>query len=206
MAITNGYCTLAELKAYAIPRGGGSASTDTGDDAVAEDIVELVSRYIDGQTGRRFFKNSTDETRYFKAAEEDYCDVGDLSAAPTTVSVDYTNSRDYTALAATDFELDPINAALDGVPYTRLYIHPDSSEYFPANVRNGVKVLAKFGFPSVPEDIKNLTLAICLNVYQGRSGQASAGNVTVTASGIVIRPQDVPAWGQQIILNYRKFL
>lgn len=205
MAITNGYATLAEFKLFATTRGG-SASTDANDDGVIEDIIELVSRYLDVQTGRRFWKNSSDETRYFIAESDTKCRITDLSASPTTVSVDYDNSRDYTALAATDYELDPLDAALDSKPYTRLFLHPDSAEYFPAGVRNGIKVVGKFGFPSVPEDIKNLTLAIAMNIYTNRSGQSGAGDVTVTASGVVIRPRDVPKWGQQIIDSYRLYL
>jgi hypothetical protein len=128
-----------------------------------------------------------------------------MSAAPTTVSVDYDDNRTYSDLDSGDFELDPINAALDGMPYTAMYINPTSAEYFPKDTRNGVKVLAKFGFPSVPDDIKELTLAISQNVYAGRSGQSNNGNVTVTAGGVVIRPQDVPDFGQLIIRKYRKY-
>ena len=205
MTITSGYCTLAEYKAFKQVRGG-STSTDTADDAVVEDIIELVSRYIDGQTGRRFFKNSTDETRYFKAESGNKCQIDDLSAAPTSVSVDYDNSRSYTALTiAGDVELDPINALLDGQPYTTLYILPTSSAYFPEEVRNGVKIVGKFGYPAVPEDIKNLTMGIALNIDANRAGQVGAGAVSVTASGVVIRPQDVPSWGQPIIAYHRKY-
>ena len=206
MAITNGYCTLAEFKIWATVRGG-TTSTDTNDDAAIEDIVELVSRYLDNATGRRFFKNSTDETRYFWTDDSFSCRVTDLSAAPTTVSVDYDNLRTYTDLSTTlDYELDPPNAALDGKPYTIIKIlSTTSSAYFPTGQARAVKVTAKFGFPSVPEDIKNLTLAIAHNVYQARSGQTSGGNITITAAGVVVRPQDVPAWGRQIIAYYRQY-
>lgn len=203
MAITNGYCTLAEFKIWATVRGG-AVSTDTNDDAAIEDIVELVSRYLDNETGRRFYKNSTDETRYFQTDNSWCCEVDDLSTSPTTVSVDYSDQRSYTDLDSGDYELEPVNAALDGKPYTQIEIAPTSDAYFPVS-RRGVKVVAKFGFPSVPEDIKNLTLAIAHNVHQNRSGQSSPGNITITAAGVVIRPQDVPAWGQQVIRNYRKY-
>jgi hypothetical protein len=202
---SNVYATVAELKAYDIVRNGGTASTDTADDAVLEDIIELVSRYMEGQTGRRFFKNSTDETRYFTADENFECFVDDLSAAPTTVSVDYSNQRSYTDIDSDDLELNPPNAALDGLPYTCMKIVPTSDAYFPTTSR-GVKVVAKFGFPSVPDDVKNACLAIAANIDANRSGQSSAGSVTVTASGLVIRPQDVPAFALQTIKKYRKYL
>lgn len=205
MTVTNGYATLAEFKLYDTSRGG-TVTTDANDDTVIEDLIELASRYIDGETGRRFWKVTNDETRYYTTLDDVECEVDDLSAAPTSVSVDYGGLRSYTALSTTtDYELDPPNAALDGQPYTCIVILPTSTSYFPASTR-GVKVVAKFGWPSVPDDIKSLCLAITLNCYKSRSGQSSAGDVSVTASGIVIRPRDVPEWGRQLITKYRKYL
>jgi len=44
---------------------------------------------------------------------------------------------------------------------------------------------------NVQPEIKNVVLSTCQNMYDNRNGQSSQGNVTVTQSGIVIRPQDV---------------
>jgi hypothetical protein len=206
MTITNGLVSLAEFKAYATVRGGTTVA-DSSDDAVIEDIIEQTSRYIEGETGRRFWKNSSDETRYFRARKPLRCDVDDLSAAPTSVSGDYSDTRSYTALSTTtDYELDPPNAALDGWPYTQIHILPTSSAYFPVTQR-GVKVVGKFGFPSVPDDIKELCLAIALDCYQSRSGQSSPGNITTaTTAGVVIRSRNIPDWGARVLAKYRKSL
>jgi hypothetical protein len=135
MAITNGYATLAEFKLYDTSRGG-TVTTDTNDDLVIEDLIELSSRYIDGETARRFWKPGSDETRYYTTLDDDDCEVDDLSAAPTSVSVDYGGLRSYTALSTTDdYELDPPNAALDGLPYNCIAILPTSTAYFPASTR-----------------------------------------------------------------------
>jgi hypothetical protein len=206
MTITNGLCSLAEFKAYATVRGGTTVA-DSGDDAVIEDIIEQASRYIEGKTGRRFWKNSSDETRYFRARKPLRCDVDDLSAAPTSVSVDYSNLRTYTLLSATtDYELDPPNAALDGWPYVELVILPTSSAYFPHTPR-GIKIIGKFGFPSVPDDVKGLCLAITLDCYQSRSGQSNPGNITTaTTAGVVVRSRNIPDWGARVFAKYRKSL
>jgi hypothetical protein len=205
MTITNGYCTQAEFNAFRTVRGGPSVVAETSDDGVIDSIVEAVSRYIDRETGRFFYKDSTDATRYYQTEDPVCLKVDDLSTSPTTVSVDYNDQRSYTALDSGDWEVEPVNAAADGKPYTRLYIAPTSSAYFPPG-RRGVKVVGKFGWPAVPTDIKEICEEICLNVWTSRSGQSSAGNVTVTASGIVIRPNDVPARAQKIFENYRKYL
>ena len=62
MAITNGYATLAEYKAFVVSRGQ-TATTDTNDDAVVEDIIEGASRLIDTYTGRTFYART--ETHYY---------------------------------------------------------------------------------------------------------------------------------------------
>jgi hypothetical protein len=201
--LTNGYATLAEFKSYATVRGG-SSSTDANDDTVIEDIIEMSSRYIDGQCGRRFWKNSADETRYYTPVIDHRIYTDDIADTPTTVKSDTGYDRTYaTTLSSTDYDLEPDNAALGGMPYTYLEINPDSSEYF-ATVRKGVQIVGKFGFPSVPDDIKTACLGIAHNIYQSRSGQTSAGNITVTASGVVIRPQDIPAHAQETIKKYRR--
>jgi hypothetical protein len=200
--LTNAYATLAEFKAFRTVRGGAS-STDANDDTVIEDILELASRYIDGQTGRRFWCNTVDETRYYTPELPNRMYVDDLVEI-TTIKSDYGYDRTYSqTLSSTDYDLEPDNAATYSMPYTYLEIVPASSEYF-ATTRKGVQIVGVFGFPSVPYDIKEACLGIALNIYQSRSGQSSPGNITVTAAGVVIRPQDVPGWAQATINKYRR--
>jgi hypothetical protein len=203
--LTNSYATLAEFKSFSTVRGG-SSSTDANDDTVIEDILEMSSRYIDQQTRRRFWYNTVDETRYYTPQDHEILFVDDLSAAPTSLRMDLDGERTYTTtMDSTDYDLEPSNALLNGQPYTWLELAPLAAETFPT-IRKGVQIIGKFGFPSVPDEIKSACLGISLNVYQNRSGQSSAGNITVTASGVVIRPQDVPGWAQEIINKYKRLI
>ena len=122
----------------------------------------------------------------------------------TTVSVDYVGVRSYTDLTANDYDPTPLNAALNGIPYTALAINAVtfSGAYFP-EFQKGVRVIGKFGYPTVPADIKEATLSLSQSLNDARSGQTSAGKMTVTAAGIVIRPEDVPAFVQKVIQHYR---
>ena len=205
MTITSGYATLAEFKTWASVRGT-TASTDTNDDAVIEDIIEAVSRWIDGQTGRKFVIEGTASTRYYTADNSDTIRVDEISNAAniTSVSVDYDGEMStYTALSATtDYITLPDNSLALGVPITGFEIAPNSSNYFPTT-RRGVKVVAKFGWASVPDNLKTDALAIALNIYKERSGQSAAGQVTITGAGVVVRPDNVPAWALADILRYR---
>lgn len=200
--VTNAYATLAEFKVYASVRGG-TTPTDANDDNAIEIILNKASRYIDNQTGRRFWANTADETRYYTAESQDKLFVDDMSAAPTSVACDQDNDRTYsTTLASTDYDLEPDNALVYSQPYSYLEINPASSEYFPT-IRKGVRIIGKFGWPAVPDAIKAACLAIALNVYQSRTGQSSAGNISVTAAGVVIRPADVSDADKQILDSYR---
>jgi hypothetical protein len=203
MTIVNGYASVNDYKAWIAVRGlAGSTGTDTSDDSVIEILIEAASRYFDRETGKRFYLNSTDETRYYTACEMEEIQIDPL-ATITSLSVDYGGVRTYTALVAPDYDLLPANALLDGNPYTCIAINTFvSGAYFP-DFRNGVKVVGKFGYPSCPTDVKEAVLSIVQNLYGERSGQTSGGNVTVTAAGIVIRPQQVPAFAQKIINHYR---
>ena len=186
---------------------GSSASGDAADDAVIEAHIEAASRYIDRESGKRFFVDSADQTRYYTPTDTYLLEIDPLSASPTSVSIDTTGLRSYTALTEnTDFELLPYNAALDGQPYTQLAIIAALSSYNWPLLTKGVKVIGKFGFPAVPKDIKEATLAIAQNLNSTRSGQTSAGRVTVTAAGVVIRPEEVPAFAQKVIRNYRSIV
>ena len=203
MAITSGYATLSEYKSWIAVRGlAGSIGSDTSDDAVIEILIEAASRYIDRETGKRFYLNSTDETRYY-TPEDTYLVKIDPLATVTSISVDYTGLRSYTALVAADYDLLPANAALDGFPYTELEINTSLGSAYFTKVRNGVKIVGKFGWPACPMDVKEATLAIAQSLNGMRSGQTSGGKVTVTAAGVVIRPEEVPVFAQKIIRHYR---
>jgi len=205
MTITNGYATLAEYKAWIAVRGlAGSVGTDTSDDASIEILIESASRYLDLQTGRRFYPDSTNTTYYYQARDAGTVVLPDF-ASITTVSVDYSNTRTYTDLTATDWEALPDNYSAEGLPITGLAIVPTSSQYFPVQ-RKGVKVLGKRGRLAAPTDVKEAVLSITQSLYGARSGQSSAGKMTVTAAGVVIRPEDVPAFAQKIISHYRNML
>jgi hypothetical protein len=47
--------------------------------------------------------------------------------------------------------------------------------------------------------VRSAVLAIAQSVYQSRIGQVSQGKVTITAAGVVIRPEDVPPMAQAVI-------
>ena len=85
MSITNGYATLQEYLYWIRMRGSGN-SDDQIDDAVIGNLIEAASRYFDRETGKRFYADSTDATRYYTAVDSLVLKIDPLSAAPTSES------------------------------------------------------------------------------------------------------------------------
>jgi hypothetical protein len=54
------------------------------------------------------------------------------------------------------------------------------------------------------EEIKDAVLEIAQNIYSSRSGQSSAGRISVTAGGVVIRPENVPDTVGRTLKNFRR--
>jgi hypothetical protein len=127
---------------------------DPVDDATLEEKIEAASRAIDTETCRRFYADAIDAVRYY-AADNPYELWVDELISVTSVMTDLDGDGIFeTTLAATDYVLWPYNAALEGGPYCRIDIAPGSSLTWPVMRGRGVKITGKFGYPSVPKDIK----------------------------------------------------
>ena len=139
MSITNGYCSLTEIK-------DRLDITDTDDDTKLEVIVQAVSRSIDALTGRRFYSTTADETRVYTAEDSEILFTDEIQTI-TTLKTDLDGDRTYeNTLTTDDYELSPANAALDGKPYTYIEIMPYADYSFPRGVKRGVQIVGTFGY------------------------------------------------------------
>ena len=198
MPIVNGYTTLAAIKA--VKRIG---SSDANDDEFIEDLINAASRYIDNASGRRFHTTTADETRYFSSETGGVVYPGDLLSI-TTLKTDEDGDRTYEVTwATTDYDLLPDNAALNGRPYVSIELAPNGRYSFPTQ-RRSVQIVGKFGFSTTaPADIAKACQDIVITAYQNRYGINTQGAATITAAGVVITPQDIPAGAVAIINSYR---
>jgi hypothetical protein len=127
MAITNGYCSLAEMKA-------ALRITDSVDDSLLELSVNAASREIDGYCERVFYSSS--DTRIYAPQSSTLCEIDDLiSITSLKSSSDGDGSFDIT-WSATDYQLEPLNQLNGGLaaPYTRIravgdYLFPEFPNY-----------------------------------------------------------------------------
>lgn len=148
MAITNGYCTLADVKA-------ALRITDTIDDALLENSINSASRMIDQYCNRYFYSTSAGEVRYYKANDGFTCWIDDAQS----ISEVKTSSTDPLIFDTTwdvaDYQVMPANRWANGAYYPITAITATDNLLFPvwADIAL-VKITGTFGWSSVPEPIK----------------------------------------------------
>jgi hypothetical protein len=194
MAIVNGYCSLAEVKASA-------RITDNVDDALLELAVESASRLIDSYT-QRYFYNAGTATRLFVPQDNYLTEIDDL----ISLSVLQTSDGDDfgTTWAAKDYQLEPLNGHVDGLtghPATRVRAVDD----FLFNVLDQeatVRITGVWGWSAVPTAVKQATVIQAARIFKRNDsplGIAGFGDMGAVRVGVQLDP-DV----KHLIDVYRK--
>lgn len=156
MALTNAYATLAQLKAT-----DRLNITDTNSDTTLEGIITAVSRAIDQQCSRYFYKSTASETRYFTARESMRVRVGDIVSVTNLYTDTMAGDRTYPyTWATTDYDLSPYDAGTfsEKYPYNWIEATPLGQYLFPIGIAKGVKLDAVFGWNAVPAAITEACL------------------------------------------------
>lgn len=187
MSITNGYCTVPQLKTRL-----GVDQGDNIDDSTLESVIEAVSRWIDADRGRRFYVAT--ETRYYSSELDWLIEIDDL-ASLTTLKTDPNGDGTYLySWASTDYLLVPYNAAANGQPYTHIETTPLGAYRFPVypattTRRSRVQVVGSFGYSSTtPKAIAETCLLASARVWMrkdlvfGISGSAELGTLQVATA------------------------
>jgi hypothetical protein len=188
MAITNGYCTLAELK----PELRIPVLLDTEDDTRLEVAIAAASRQIDAHCGRFFWREAGTHTREFYANDHRRCEVNDISTVTgLVVQVDDDDDGVFetTLTISTDFILRPLNAAdhVPVLPYDEIVLVDAINGNFPMSQsgRPGVRVTARFGWQAVPDDVKKACLVQSAMLF--KSADAVFGVTEFANAGAALR-------------------
>ena len=162
MAITNGYATLADVKAaLRIP------NADTVDDAILEGNIEAASRLVDGYTMRSFYNAGT-AVRYFAPDNAMYLAIDDaVSISEVATSSDFDTTYDL-VWASTDYQQEPLNGRADGLggwPTTGIRAIGNYDFY----VNNGqalARVTGVWGWSAVPSAVKQATIIQASRIFK----------------------------------------
>ena len=182
MTITNGYCTLRELKAHM-----GKTNADTANDALLENSIESASREIDYRiTGRRDFVAFSETTL---TASEVYYGYGlndDCLIMNSTRTRIYTPIKFSTVTSVVD---DGITLT-ENVDYRVGYDFIQRIGKWTSDEETGVKITGTISSDTVPDEIRNL----CMNMAEVLSGMST--RVVTGSDGIEteIRLKNYPGW------------
>jgi hypothetical protein len=163
MAITDGYATLAQVKA-------ALRITDNIDDSLLELNIEAASREIENYCERKFTKVTA--TRVYIPQDSFTAQIDDLVSL-TTLKTSSTGETFDTTWGAGDFQLEPLNGIAGGMdhPYTRIraigsYLFP---LWDPVNVNAHeatIQVTGVFGWNAVPTAITQATVLYAMRIYK----------------------------------------
>jgi hypothetical protein len=205
MAITNGYCSLADVKAAA-------RITDTIDDTLLELSIESASREIDSYTERVFYQTGSEGTpvvRVYVPQDLYVVQTDDIISVSTLKSDSNGDGTFDTTFDVSDFQLEPLNGLAGGIetPFTRIravgtYLWPT---YEPRNVdanQASVQVTGVFGFATVPTAVRQACILSSLRAYkryESPTGVLGFSDIGAVRVGTKLDP-DV----ERLIQPYRK--
>ena len=184
MAITNGYCTLAEVKA-------ALRLTDNVDDTLLENAIESASRRIDGYTGRFFYKTSQTAITMYQYSEYMLFFPADVSSTSVTIKIDSTADGTYatTLTQGVDYLLEPTDAVLQSRPYLNARMVGGAT--FPLFVTPSfptVQVTAQWGWNAIPDDVNQACVLLAMRQFARLN--AALGVVGFADMAITVRAID----------------
>lgn len=158
MAITNGYCTLNQIKA-------AIGITDAIDDSLLEMAVESASRQIDSYTERIFYNAGT-ATRLFAPLDNYVCATDDFITL-TSVKTSEDGETFDTTWETTDWQAEPLNGVSGGLVTSYTQIRAIEDYLFPT--RGGeatVQIAGTWGWSSVPIAITQATVMLSSRIFK----------------------------------------
>jgi hypothetical protein len=179
------YIELEEFK------GTTSLKGQTYADGDIQRALVAASRGIDKAFHRRFWLDEdVDLVRYYSPRHSTWLEIDDLVTL-TSLKADRDGSGTFeeTWTLNTDFIAEPLNAAAEAKPWETLRWHPLSGfSGFPCYPRS-LELTGKFGWPAIPEGVKQLTTIIAARLVQ-RTRQAPFGIIALGGDGAAVRAAD----------------
>lgn len=182
MAIANGYCTLAEVKA-------ALRITDGTDDALLENTIEGASRRIDGYCGRKFYQQNATVSlyafdSYTLPTQEDLVSV-------TTLKTDDNGDGVFETLLVegVDFQLEPLDRNITDQPVrTVKMIGGKTFPLYSVPALPSAQIVGVWGWSAIPDDIREACVLLSMRGFARYN--AALGVVGFADMAIQVRAVD----------------
>lgn len=183
------YITSSQLKATLELSSVTYADADVAAAIVAasDGIDNLCKRK--GTTSRDGFglDANANQVRYYTPNDLYRLDIDDLVTL-TSLMTDPSGDNTWpdTWTLNTDFSLEPLNAAAEGWPFTRVSVRQSGSYVFPNTYVRSVQVTGQFGWPAVPNAIVEATTLLASRLLK-RAREVPFGVIGVGLDAAVAR-------------------
>ena len=156
-----------------------------------DDVLASASRKVDEYCGRRFYADvDAAQVRYYTPDWPDVLYVDDIITITSLKSDDAGDGTfENTWTLNTDYLREPLNAAADGEPWTKLCVHPTGKFSFPGYPRS-VELTGKFGWTTVPAQVKTATKMVA-HRFLKRLRESPTGVVGFGMDGAVVRVMSI---------------
>lgn len=175
MAITNGYASLAEVKA-------SLRIDDNIDDALIELAIEAASREID-QACERIFYQEADATRYYVPRDSYVVEIDDLVSLTSLKTSSAADGAYDLTWGTADRQLEPLNGIVGGIPSPTTQIRAVGDYLFTMDGGEAtVQVVGTFGWDAIPTAIKQATVILASRIFRRNDsplGVAGFGDIGV---------------------------
>lgn len=182
MAIGDDYLTRDELKTYMGLEG-------TNEDDLVDDAISSASREIERHTHRQFNDNGTAVARRYVATRCDEIAVDDFwTDTGFVLEIDVNGDDNWTTVAATEYQLSPLDRLRDGIPWVYWKIEMVGTTSLPVRKKASVRVTARWGWEAVPSDVKQAVKIHASDTFQlkdSRMGVAGSDQF-----GTILRVRD----------------
>ena len=195
MAISNGYCTLNEVKS-------ALRITDNTDDALLQNAIEGASRRIDGYCGRRFYQQNATLSLY--AIDSYTLPTQDDLYSVTTLKTDDDGDGTYetTWTTGVDYQLEPLDAVITGQPIrTITAIGGKTFPLFSLPALPSAQIVGVWGWSAIPDDVREACVLLTMRGFARYN--AALGVVGFADMAIQVRAIDPDV--RDFLNPYRKF-
>jgi hypothetical protein len=159
MAISQGYATLAQIKAAV-------RITDAIDDSLLEMAVESASRMIDAECDRNFYSSGT-ATRDFAPNDNYVVDTDDLTEIVSVTLDDAGEGTFVVTLPATDFQAEPLNQKVSGNAFPIYRLRMIGDLLLPVYGKQAtVRIEGVYGFTPTPIQITQACVIQSSRIYK----------------------------------------
>lgn len=175
MAIVNGYASLEDVKR-------SLRITDSVDDTLLELCIESASRAIDNMCERVFFQGTA--TRIFAPDDSYTVRIDDLYQLTTLRTSDDADQVYDITWNATDYQLQPLNGRLNGIPWPYTSILAVGDYLFPTvGSEATVQITGVWGWSAVPTAVRQATVLQAARYY--KRSDSPMGVAGFDAMGVV---------------------